>query len=139
MVYFGRNALLFDEIPEAWIHGPAYRSIYNKYKRLGIYEQIQPESVMSDPDHIIDQLKEKAESLSLSQDQVEFLESIYEHYGTMSHDKLVFLTHAEKPWSEGREGLSPFDYSDKQLSLDTMYNYYWERMVKNRAKAEENK
>jgi uncharacterized phage-associated protein len=131
MVYFDK-ALLFDEKPQAWVNGPVYRSVYDAYSQTGLYEQIEPRGIgESDIDAA---LKEKSERLSLSKSQVEFLESIYEHYGTMSHDKLVFLTHAEKPWSEAREGLSPFDYSHKELSLDTMYGYYRERLSKNREK-----
>jgi uncharacterized phage-associated protein len=52
----------------------------------------------------------------------------------MEDGKLVFLTHSELPWSEKREGLSPFDYSEEKISLDTMYDYYHRRMEHNRAK-----
>ena len=38
------------------------------------------------------------------------------------------LWHAEKPWSEKRENLSPFDYSDEEISLETMYEYYKKRL-----------
>lgn len=117
--------MLFDEKPEAWVNGPVYRSIYNQFKHIGIYDQITNDNV-----DLKLSLKEMKEKLMLDKDQESFLEAIYQNYGTMSHDKLVFLTHAEKPWSEKREGLSPFDYSDEELSIDTMYSYYKERIDK---------
>ncbi|WP_195531771.1 Panacea domain-containing protein [Bacteroides finegoldii] len=124
MVYFDK-ALLFDDKPEAWVNGPVYRSIYNQFKHIGIYDQITNDNV-----DLKLSLKEMKEKLMLDDDQESFLEAIYCNYGTMSHDKLVFLTHSEKPWSEKREGLSPFDYSDEELSIDTMYSYYKERIDK---------
>lgn len=33
-----------------------------------------------------------------------------------------------------REGLKPYDYSDREISLDTMHDYYKERYDRNRAK-----
>ena len=44
----------------------------------------------------------------------------------MSHDRLVFLTHSQFPWNNARKGLAPFEYTDKKISLDDMYNYYSE-------------
>ncbi len=122
LVYFNKE-MLFDEKPEAWVNGPVYRSIYNQYKNIGIYDQITPEQIDIEGD-----LKKKKEELDLDNDQLEFLESIFRFYGTMSHDKLVFLTHSEKPWSEKREGLNPFEYSNEEISLETMYNYYKSRL-----------
>lgn len=124
LVYFNKE-MLFGEKPEAWVNGPVYRSIYNQFKHIGIYDQITNDNV-----DLKLSLKEMKEKLMLDKDQESFLEAIYQNYGTMSHDKLVFLTHAEKPWSEKREGLSPFDYSDEELSIDTMYSYYKERIDK---------
>lgn len=141
MVYFN-NKLIFEEKPEAWVNGPVYKTVYDVYKNIGLYDQIKPQDVINpfDPKDetkcILDNLIAISSKLSLTKDQIEFLESIYEHYGTMSHDRLVFLTHAEEPWSEAREGLSPFDYSHKKLSLDTMFTYYSERLKRNRVKAD---
>lgn len=124
LVYFDKQ-LLFDEKPEAWVNGPVYRSIYNQFKHIGIYDQIEKGDINMDIS--IEKFKE---TLMLDKSQEDFLEAIYQNYGTMPHDKLVFLTHAELPWSEKRKGLSPFDYSDEELSIDTMYSYYKERIDK---------
>lgn len=65
----------------------------------------------------------------------ELLESIILLYGSKSQNELIFLTHSEKPWVEARDGLSPFDRSNKELSLDTMYEYYKARHDHNHNKA----
>ena len=64
----------------------------------------------------------------------ELLESIILLYGSKTQNDLIFLTHSEKPWVEMREGLRPFDRSERELSLDTMYEYYKERHEHNLAK-----
>ena len=45
-----------------------------------------------------------------------------------------FLTHAEQPWVEAREGLAPYQRSEKEISLDTMHAYYKARHDRNRQK-----
>lgn len=46
-------------------------------------------------------------------------------------NQLIFLTHAESPWADQRKGLSLFDYSQREISLDSMYNYYKARHDRN--------
>ena len=43
------------------------------------------------------------------------------------------LYHAESPWADQRKGLSPFDYSQRDISLDSMYSYYKARYDRNHA------
>ena len=50
--------------------------------------------------------------------------AIYQKYGMMDHDRLVFLTHSELPWNEARKGAAPFTYSNEVISHETMYNFY---------------
>lgn len=127
LVYFDKQ-LLFAEKPEAWVNGPVYRSVYNQFKHIGIYDQIDKNDVGLEIS-----LKEIKDKIGLDKTQESFLEAIYQNYGTMSHDKLVFLTHSEKPWSEKRQGLSPFEYSTEEISIDTMYSYYKERIDKKKS------
>lgn len=118
MVHFNKE-LLFEEKPQAWINGPVYPTVYRIYKHIGRYNNITPRN-----SKLKMTLNEKEMELNLTEKQKSFLEAIYRKYGTMSHDKLVFLTHSEKPWSEKRENLSPFAPSQEELSTDTMYSYY---------------
>lgn len=129
LVYFDK-ALLFDEIPEAWVNGPVYRTVYELYKSKGIYDQFELADVI--PTGVSDTfvLSQLQEAMNLSHDETDFVEAIYKHYGSMSHDQLVFLTHSQRPWNEARKGLQPFEYTDQKISLDSMYEYYSESIKK---------
>ena len=131
MVYFGKDKLIFDEAPEAWINGPVYRSIFDAFKnKFGLYDNIIPD-IQKDIS-IEKSIYYTHSKLGIDKDQTDFLESIFLQYGTMTDGKLVFLTHCEKPWSEKREGLEPFDHSEEKISMETMYQYYYSRMERNR-------
>lgn len=123
MVYFNHNSLFSTE-PEAWVNGPAYRVIYDEYKSVGIYDQITPAFFNLTFKTLGDEVKKLHDEMDLQDEQWNFLEAIYKHYGTMGHDRLVMLTHSEKPWNEARKGLSPIEYSDNKISLELMYSYY---------------
>ncbi len=127
-VYFNKQDL-FSELPQAWVNGPVYPTVYHRFSHVPRYNLLTPEIA-----NINCSLQDKAHQLALDKEQYNFIESIFQFYGIMDNDKLVFLTHAEKPWSEKREGLSPFEQSTKELSKDTMYEYYYQRMERNRNK-----
>lgn len=124
LVYFGRENTLFEDIPEAWVNGPVYRTVYDTYKHIGIYDQFTLVNVDSTEDRLSDDITNLKVTLALSNNQNDFIESILHHYGTMSHDRLVFLTHSQTPWNNARVGLNPFEYTDQQISLDDMFDYY---------------
>lgn len=95
-----------------------------------MYTQFSMETIMS-PDGLEKNFTEKLLSaMNLSDEDLSFIEAIYRHYGTMSHDYLVFLTHSQRPWNEARKGLQPFEYTDEKISFDEMYNYYSEALKK---------
>ena len=124
LVYFKRENTLFEDVPEAWVNGPVYRQVYDTYKNIGIYDQIMLQNVNSTEETLTEDISKLRDKLGLSQNQYEFIESILRHYGTMSHDRLVFLTHSQRPWNDARIGLEPFEYTDQKISLDTMFDYY---------------
>lgn len=123
MVYFDHDSL-FSAQPEAWVNGPAYREIYDEYKSIGIYDQITPSFFDLTFESVTREVETLHDEMGLRQDQWDFLEAIYKHYGMMGHDRLVMLTHSEKPWNEARRGLSPIEYSNNKISLESMYSYY---------------
>ena len=125
MVYFGRNNTLFDDIPEAWVNGPVYRNVYETYKSIPMYEQIQLTFFkIASSEDMHNEMRKLYESLSITEKQNEFIESIYRHYGTMSHDRLVYLTHSQRPWNNARKGLNAFEYTNEKIDLDDMFQYY---------------
>lgn len=78
---------LFDEKPQAWIHGPVFRSLYDAMKRNDFYK----------------------EELTIDLGDIkDFLDLIYSVYGKYSGNELEAMTHSEIPWIRARQraGLS---------------------------------
>ena len=132
MVFFGRDNTLFPDVPQAWVNGPVYPVIYNAYKDKvsGMCDHLDARS-FGETDACLG-LEAVARKLDLTERQVELLESVINLYGSKTQNQLVLFTHSEKPWTEKREGLRPYEKSTMELSLDTMYQYYKERYDRNR-------
>jgi len=137
LVFCNKESSLFKDIPQAWVNGPVYPVVFEYYKnQYQIYDNMSKEAFCKEneidikTDVLIAQLVDK---MKLTADQINLYNSIMELYGAMSSDRLVLLTHAEKPWLEQRGGLQPFDQSNRPISLDTMYQYYLDRYQKNHA------
>ncbi len=137
MVFFGRNNTLFKCQPEAWVNGPVYPVIFQEYKNKvdGMCDHLHASDFDCDEDKLADEAKKLAMQMNLSKEEIEFLDSVVTLYGSKSQNQLIFMTHSEQPWVEQREGLSPFDYSNREISLETMYNYYKARYDKNHKEA----
>lgn len=109
LVFHGKK--LFKEDIEAWIHGPAIKEIYVKYKKFGFAP--------------IDLTKySKTDFKKLSSEQIELLENIWKIYGKYDADYLEELTHSEEPWQKAREGLTPTKSSDNVISDESMKTFY---------------
>jgi uncharacterized phage-associated protein len=109
------NEKLFNEKIEAWIHGPAIPSLYEKFMQFG-----------SDPINLeMDKWKS-----NISKKQENVLDNVWRVYGKYDADYLEILTHSEIPWQEAREGLQSFESSKNEISLKTMKNYYSEILKK---------
>lgn len=127
MVFFGRENTLLDEKPQAWVNGPVYPTIYNEYKQEGSFVTDLMTKEDFGTEDIESALKDLTGKLNFSVEQTKCLNSVISLYGVKNEAQLISYTHCEKPWAEKREGLLPFQRSTKELSLDTMYNYYKER------------
>ncbi len=110
---------LFSEPIEAWVHGPAVRSLYVQYRHFG-FSPIQ-EEVNSD-------------DIKLSSKTQKLLDQIWRIYGKMDAGYLEMLTHSEKPWQEAREGLEGSENSQKEISLKTMKSFYSRKLKVAQAK-----
>lgn len=125
-VFFEKHPL-FQEEPEAWVNGPVYRTIYDELKdTYNMYDEIIQNINNND---LLDKVKAAHKKLNLSESQEKFLEAVTRKYGFMPSEKLVYLSHAEAPWNEARQGFSTFERSTKKISIDSMYNYYNSRRV----------
>jgi uncharacterized phage-associated protein len=113
-------------MPEAWVNGPVYRQIYDKLKDLGVYNNL---GLIETYKKNLDEEFEKVRAgLNLDDEQWDFLNAIFKHYGVMSHEKLVFMTHNEDPWNMARAGLGAFDYSNNVITHEMMLQYYKNRL-----------
>lgn len=127
---FFEKKQIFSDQPEAWVNGPVYRVVYDEFKQYGVYNPIKfsPEY----DEKVNSRYQELKGMLDLTEDQWNYLDSAYNHFAVKSHEELVIMTHRELPWNEARKGVGPFDYSNKKISFDTIYNYYHSALAKNK-------
>lgn len=111
------NEKLFKEQMEAWVHGPAIPSLYERFKEFG-----------SEP--II--LENEELKFNLSKKQEEVLDNVWQVYGKYDANYLEVLVHSELPWQKAREGLSLSEPSQNKINLNTAKKYYARKIEENR-------
>lgn len=79
LAYFGTP--LFDEDIVAWQYGPVVPSVYKEYKSF------ESNSIST-----------SKEGISLSDDEEELFNNVYEEYNQFSAVALMKMTHEEAPW-----------------------------------------
>lgn len=89
---------LFEENPQAWIHGPVFRTLFDNMKNYKKFSQTD-------------------EVERIDKDITDFLDVIYNIYGKYSGNELEKLTHSELPWIKARNGLKPYEFS-QNIILD---------------------
>lgn len=103
------NKKLFSEPIEAWVHGPAVRSLYGQYKSFGFSP-------------IIKEIEES--SLKVAEKDKELLDQIWNVYGKLDAGYLEMLTHSEMPWQDARNGLQNHQSSDNEITPKAMKSFY---------------
>ena len=88
---------LFEEKPQAWIHGPVFRSLFDSMKN---YEKFS----------------DTKEIEIIEKETKDFLDVIYNIYGKYSGNELEKMTHSELPWIKARNGLKPYEFSQNTIS-----------------------
>lgn len=106
------NRRLYKDPIEAWIHGPAIYSLWQKYKRFG-FREINIKV---------------AKDFDFSDEVKEVLDKVWEAYGGFDAKYLEKLTHYEKPWQQAREKLDRFEYSNAKITAKSMRDYYKQRL-----------
>ena len=114
---FGYVFLKRDLLPEeceAWVHGPVFPVIYEKYKQFGrmvIHEEMD--------EIAIDSL--------LPQEEREVMDYVLQCFGIYNGGVLREMTHREEPWCRARQGLG-----DTERCTNTIHNedidQYFEKM-----------
>ena len=101
--YVKNKKKLFDEKPQAWIHGPVFRSLFDSMKRKKFFDE---------------------EDVELDDDITEFLDLIYKVYGKYSGNELEEMTHAEAPWQIARGDLEYDEPSQTEIEDKDILEYY---------------
>ena len=130
MVFFDRQ-LLFDDQPQAWVNGPVYPSVYERFKSVGRCNMMS-KSDFAGEGALTERIVELGQKLCLTDEQKDVLNKLIDIYGSKNQDQLVFMTHCEDPWSIARSDLDPFENSVSPISFDDMYSFYKARYEANR-------
>jgi uncharacterized phage-associated protein len=104
---------LFDDAVEAWAHGPVIRAVWDEYK--GFASRNQP----------IDLSKVKMSDVHIkSKKTARLLNDVIRIYAEHTGAYLERLTHNESPWKDAREGLTSYQSSTNEITLQSMRKYY---------------
>lgn len=98
---------MFREPIQAWSNGPVVYELFDSHRgmfQVSEWADGNPENL--DPDFI------------------ETIDAVLRAYGDLSGQQLSDKTHAERPWIETREGLSPGERCTAPISLDVMQDYF---------------
>ncbi|MBG9772433.1 Panacea domain-containing protein [Brevibacillus laterosporus] len=109
LVIEGEENPIFPEHIEAWIHGPVCPVLYYDYRDYG-FDVIKPVTEID--------LK------IFTENQQRVLDAVWKAYGAYDGRYLEDLTHQEKPWKEARNGLRDSDQSNREITHNSMREYY---------------
>lgn len=114
LVYYAQAwSLVWDDQPlyperiEAWANGPVVRDLYDRHRgqfQLKGWRWGNPKR--------------------LSDSQRATVDSVLNYYGPRSAQWLSDLTHREAPWKDARRGLPEGERGDREISLESMMEYY---------------
>lgn len=99
------NEKLFEEKPQAWIHGPVFRTLYDAMRYSDFYNT-----------NILD--------MNIDSKTLKILDMIYNLYGKYSGNELEQMTHSESPWKNARIGLDANMRSMRELDDEEIKIYY---------------
>lgn len=106
--YALKNARLEDADFQAWIHGPVAPALYERFKSFGL-DTIKIQSTYSP---------------KIEEDDISFLEDIWETYGEYTGNALEALSHRETPWLQARSGYAANERCCIVISPEAMKSYY---------------
>ncbi|MEW6272383.1 MAG: type II toxin-antitoxin system antitoxin SocA domain-containing protein [Thermodesulfobacteriota bacterium] len=92
---------LFREKIKAWVDGPVVPQLWHN-RRNGQH---------GDPS-------------ALTMDQAETVSAVLDFYETLSPAQLIELSHHEEPWRKAREGLSPRARGNREITPQSMIDFY---------------
>ena len=121
---FDKNTL-FGELPEAWVNGPVYKSVYHSFRE----KFYRNDDIVLEPKTTYEEdLKSNFDLLKLEKEQFNVINSVLKFYACLTEGNLVLKTHSDSPWIEARKNVGPFDRSTEIITVDSMYNFYGSKL-----------
>lgn len=109
LYYAFMDTFLFEDDCEAWVHGPVYRDIYNRYS-----------SYRFDP---IEGEKEFDVSVFTDEEKA-IIDSVVQYFCCYSGKILECFTHSEIPWLKTRGNLPSEAHSNRIISKEMIAEYF---------------
>jgi len=107
--YAFERSFLFDDDCKAWVHGPVYRDIYNRYSSY----QFDPIESVETFDESVFTTTEKA-----------ILDSVIKNFCCYSGKTLESFTHLEEPWRRTRGDLPVDAHSNRIIPKELIGEYF---------------
>lgn len=111
-VFFGKD--LLEEECEAWVHGPVFVKVYEKYKKFGRAS-------------IINKFEKIDYDFLLINEEKELCDYVLSNFAIYNGSILRELTHKEWPWLEAREGLGETERCTNVIQ-EVLINDYFNEM-----------
>lgn len=102
---------LFDDDIEAWVHGPAVRSVYNHFRDYDFFN--------TDFSGL-----EEDRFKNLTEDERLILDAVWKIYGPYDGGYLETLSHSELPWQQARGNMDVAQPSQNVISTEVMKAFY---------------
>jgi uncharacterized phage-associated protein len=115
------NYPIVDEDFEAWVHGPVIPSLYQQLKEFGFNDL---KVINEEYDTVDEEIHAIITENNLSEDQVDFINSVLNKYGGLSSFDLELLSHSEVPWIEARNGYEPHQSCKVVIPKQRMLEFY---------------
>lgn len=112
--FFGK--FLFIEDCQAWVHGPVFVDIYEKYK------DFKSANIIIDIDYDIADI--------IVDEKREILNAVIKYFGYYNGKALEKMSHYETPWINARKGLLPMENSKNIINKEDIKVYF--EKVKNK-------
>ena len=106
---------LFDTPCEAWVHGPVYRDIYDRFSYYS-YNPIN-KNEFADYEEI---------GCELSLEEAKFIDAVIDNFGCYSGKTLEKMTHLSLPWLNARGELESDKVSNTVIDAKLMDTYFEE-------------
>lgn len=102
---------MLKEPCEAWVHGPVFFNIYEKYKSFG-------------RETIINEFEKIDYNVLLTQKEIELCECVLRNFAIYNGGILREMTHKELPWLEAREGLGETERCTNVIRENSICTYF---------------